>query len=424
MRHTPDVGKIEENLNVLINRWAYVKDGPVTQETLHAIENLRVHIRKGCLSDIPPGCGTERNEYIHRILNRSLLVGSTSISVELALAILTIIFFHMNTKKRYKRVFGDAHLQLGVPVEWVTASEKLDSHCEVNMEPIKRVQGGSECLQSSTSLECGANNVAPQSEGGLLLVCDNVEEMLQVEVANILITQCFNTFQILQNINSKSSSRSFDAFDLPYVIDPQSQDYSFGKVLGSVCSDLSPPSDVIEAHRKQLKRNLAAFDLQIEEVVGDGDCAFTSIIKQLHKAVPNLTKEADNFIRSLGLLKSEEQDTLVLRQMFVDRMLEPDEKLREFIRNGDSDILRRNIEAFRCPGFFNNEVGDFVMKAASSILRIPIVIISSNESAYCIPFVPPDPVMKVPLYVAFTSYGPGHYDSTDLVESAAGTFSK
>ena len=228
----------------------------------------------------------------------------------------------------------------------------------------------------------------------------------------------------MQNINSKSSSRSFDAFDLPYVIDPQSQDYSFGKVLGSVCSDLSPPSDVIEAHRKQLKRNLAAFDLQIEEVVGDGDCAFTSIIKQLHKAVPNLTKEADNFIRSLGLLKSEEQDTLVLRQMFVDRMLEPDEKLREFIRNGDSDILRRNIEAFRCPGFFNNEVGDFVMKAASSILRIPIVIISSNESAYCIPFVPPDPVMKVPLYVAFTSYGPGHYDSTDLVESAAGTFSK
>ena len=51
----------------------------------------------------------------------------------------------------------------------------------------------------------------------------------------------------------------------------------------------------------------------------------------------------------------------------------------EFIRKGDSDIPRRNIEAFRCPGFFNNEVVDFVMKGTSSILRIPIVIISSNE---------------------------------------------
>ena len=147
------------------------------------------------------------------------------------------------------------------------------------------------------------------------------------------------------------------------------------------CWDLSPHSDVIETHREQLKRNQAAFDLQIEEVFGDGDCAFTSIIKQLHKTVLNLTKEADNFIRPLGLLKSEEQDTLGLRQMFVDRMLEPDEELREFIRNGDLDIVRRNIEAFRCPGFFNNEVRDFVMKATSSILRIPIVIISSNESA-------------------------------------------
>ena len=129
------------------------------------------------------------------------------------------------------------------------------------------------------------------------------------EVANVLITQCYNTFEILQNINLKS--RSFDAFDLPYVIDPNSQDYTFGKVLGSVCSDLSPPSDVVEAHRKQLQRNLAAFDLKVDEVVDDGDFAFTSIIKQLYKAVPNWAKEGDSYIRSLGLLKSEEQDTFV-----------------------------------------------------------------------------------------------------------------
>jgi len=77
--------------------------------------------------------------------------------------------------------------------------------------------------------------------------------MLQVEVANVIITQCFSTFEILENINVKSSSRSFDAFDLPYAIDPK-----FVKVLGSVCLDLSPTSDVAEAHQRQLKRNLAS----------------------------------------------------------------------------------------------------------------------------------------------------------------------
>ena len=65
------------------------------------MENLRVYIRKGCLSNIPPGCGTEQNEYIHRILNRSLLVGSTSLSISLAIEMRTILFFHMNTKKKY-----------------------------------------------------------------------------------------------------------------------------------------------------------------------------------------------------------------------------------------------------------------------------------------------------------------------------------
>jgi len=133
----------------------------------------------------------------------------------------------MNTKKMYKDVFGDPHLQLGVPVEWVTARENLDAHCEERVEPIKRIQDRSEC-QSTTSSGKRDNNVALQSKGGLLLVCDYVEEVLQEEVANALITQCFNTFEVLQNINSKSSSRSFDAFDLPYVIDPKSQDYAFG----------------------------------------------------------------------------------------------------------------------------------------------------------------------------------------------------
>lgn len=215
----------------------------------------------------------------------------------------------------------------------------------------------------------------------------------------------------MENINAKSSLRSFDAFDLPYAVDPK-----FVKVLGSVCLDLSPTSDVAEAHRRQLKRHLAAFDLKIDDVVGDGDCAFTSIIKQLHKVAPTMTEDAQAHVRSLGLLQSD-----ALRQMFVNRMLEPDEELRGFIGTSNPEIFIRNIEDFRCPGFFNNELGDFVMKTVSSVLRIPIVVISSRESACCIPFVPPDPVLTEPLYVAFTSCGPGHFDSTDSV-SAAGKF--
>ena len=81
--------------------------------------------------------------------------------------------------------------------------------------------------------------------------------------------------------------------------------------------------------------------------------------------------------------------------MFVNRMLEPDEERREFIATDNPDVFIKNVEYLNW--------GDFVMKTVSSDLRILILIVSSNESAYCIPFVPIDPVMKKPLYVAFTS---------------------
>ena len=74
LKYTPDREKIEENLNAFINKWAYVKDGLVTQETFQATENLGVHVRKGCLSNIPPGCEQNRTSiFIGFSIVRSLL---------------------------------------------------------------------------------------------------------------------------------------------------------------------------------------------------------------------------------------------------------------------------------------------------------------------------------------------------------------
>ena len=129
----------------------------------------------------------------------------------------------MNTKKNYKDVFGDAHLQLGVPVEWISWNEKHGMYCEESTTPIKRHQGHNENNDSFMEKK-SIDEAAFDNESGFLLVCDNVEDMLQAQVVNVLVTQCLNRFDILQNINAHSSSRSFDAFDLPYT---------FCKVLGS-----------------------------------------------------------------------------------------------------------------------------------------------------------------------------------------------
>ena len=55
----------KKNLNSFIERWSNVPYIPLTEATFIEIENLRKHIQKGCLSEIPPGCGTERSEGLH-----------------------------------------------------------------------------------------------------------------------------------------------------------------------------------------------------------------------------------------------------------------------------------------------------------------------------------------------------------------------
>ena len=44
--------------------------GVFTSETLVAIEKLKHHILTGCLSDIPPGGGTNRNERLHCLVHK------------------------------------------------------------------------------------------------------------------------------------------------------------------------------------------------------------------------------------------------------------------------------------------------------------------------------------------------------------------
>lgn len=79
--------EIEANLERLLFVWTK----NLNKESLRKIEHLRKHICKGCLSGIPLGCGTEKNERLHRHLNRSLLCGVSKIGPELAIAVMTCV---------------------------------------------------------------------------------------------------------------------------------------------------------------------------------------------------------------------------------------------------------------------------------------------------------------------------------------------
>ena len=101
---TPGSDEIEANLERLLFSW---KDR-LPKETLYQLECLRKHIQKGCLSDIPPGCGTEKNERLHRHINRSLLCGVSKIGPELAIAVMSCALFAWNYKRQINRLTSRA----------------------------------------------------------------------------------------------------------------------------------------------------------------------------------------------------------------------------------------------------------------------------------------------------------------------------
>ena len=62
-----------------------------------AITNLKRHILKGCLSNIPPGCTTSANENLHKNLNK--LTRGQKLGPELAFVIFSIFFYTWNKRR-------------------------------------------------------------------------------------------------------------------------------------------------------------------------------------------------------------------------------------------------------------------------------------------------------------------------------------
>ena len=71
---TPSPTIILKNLEKFCPKWDLAKTSAgtsvLTKEMLKEIRNIKIHINKGCLSDIPVGCGTNRNERLHRDLTK------------------------------------------------------------------------------------------------------------------------------------------------------------------------------------------------------------------------------------------------------------------------------------------------------------------------------------------------------------------
>ena len=97
---TPSPSIIESNIRNWVKKWLEIGGDLITESVLSEIENLLVHVRHGCLSGIPRGCGTNRNENLHMLLNRHF--NRSRIGVLLAYALLSVTIYTYNNKIHFK----------------------------------------------------------------------------------------------------------------------------------------------------------------------------------------------------------------------------------------------------------------------------------------------------------------------------------
>jgi len=90
-----------DNLQHFESKWSTINDctshPELTPSVLKEINNLKVHISRGCLSGIPAHFGTNRNENLHRSLNSRF--SGNSLGIEVAVALIAVFLHQWNSRK-------------------------------------------------------------------------------------------------------------------------------------------------------------------------------------------------------------------------------------------------------------------------------------------------------------------------------------
>ena len=157
---TPNAEVLTNNLDKFTQRWKGATFNGVkvlSAAALSELQKLRKHMEKGCLSGIKPGRGTNRNEGLHRTLNK--IMGSSRYGVELSYALLTQCFYQHN-----ERIQAKVEGRCEFPIE--QHSTLLESLCDSGESfglafspehPIQAADTGSTTL---TKLDWNSNSYA------------------------------------------------------------------------------------------------------------------------------------------------------------------------------------------------------------------------------------------------------------------------
>ena len=383
---TPDPHVLAQQMDEFQGKWKdmYYDGKPILNKAaMKEIENLKVHINKGCLSNIRPGRGTNRNEALHRNINT--IIRSSRYGIELAYALLSTCFYNHNENQiavkehrvarpveayeemlkniPLKETFGLTLTNHGSDVDPMDPADQ-STPLDINKCTYKEFF---ECLSGSTQTSRTRGCLLEGSD----TYSDNEDEDLDSGHVSVMLARNILLSALgLYFIHKKIDVTFIHGSQLPF--------------MNTLLSDIFYPQQSIslkdnefDSHSKRLNDVLSAWNFKSMSVPGDSNCLFTAVAVNLQK-VASKSKDLADQLQSLGIQVSKDsiQDIIKkLRKAVVDELL--GNNTAEYQSFLSQEQLSTEAQHFLKDGEFMGEVGDLMIKALCNVLQTPIILFTS-----------------------------------------------
>ena len=242
-------------------------------------------------------------------------------------------------------------------------------------------------------------------------VCDSPKDTaLEIAVAAL------NFYSIFNGLDSLGCTKFLSKSKLPASIGLGTFGTKQVRILTS--STVSLPPDHASHSESILDGHLKDVGLSRIPVAGDGNCFFTAVAFQLHQLMSTTDVPAlvSNSLSSIGITTMTiPQLASLLRELIVKEWLS--DHIDDYIKFvPDLEDFLAEVKQFEQSGYHHGPLGDLMPMAMANVLHMSLAFVTSEAHSPLTRVYPfGSPITDLPLFLAYNSFGAGHYDGAVLV---------
>ena len=407
---TPAPDVLESQMLSFKSSWDKIKhnDKPILPPAaVREIQSLLVHVRRGCLSGILPGRGTTKNERLHRELNS--LMANCRYGVEFSYALLTSALFQHN-----EDIAATIDKRSSKPIFSYKLTEEND--CSSFTEPfgLTAKQGNEQNEPPSESTKALMKTLQYQQ------VLECLTQLTTEELASfddsttvpdftsddslLLFVQAISSFYVANSLQEMSKTAEV-----------QMKDIFFTSFLTLTKGFMNSQSTAPTGSPNSLDEVLSSWSFRRVEVLGDGNCLFTSVAHSLVRLVNDGEQPIITQLLHIGIPEECLCNITYIRRHLRIRMVQEWNSNIEYYQGFITEDLALVSQSFLDDTHFSGAAGDLMVLTLANVLQLPINIFMSvsNMPLVCILPTNNSLISTSPLCLAYTQDNadtPGHYD--------------